>query len=121
VVVSVVLSYLLMQRMGPAGIACGASIAALYNTTMHLVHLQRRIGPVLRRPEWQAVGLVLFASAAAGVGGVGAGLLAGPHGALWALVASWSVYGGSYAALTWALHLPEAATLGRLVGLGRRP
>jgi putative peptidoglycan lipid II flippase len=121
VVLSVVLSYILMQRMGPAGIACGASIAALYNTTAQLVQLQRRIGRVIRRPEWRAVGLVLLASASSAVGGYGAGVLAAPHGALWVFVASWSVYGGLYAATTHALRLPEAAALGRLLRIGRRP
>ncbi len=121
VVVSVVLSYLLMQRMGPAGIACGASVAALYNTTMHLVHLQRRIGRVIRRAEWRAVGLVLLASASSAVGGVGAGILAEPYGPLAALAASWTVFAALYAATTYALHLPEAAALARWAGLGRRP
>ena len=71
VVIAVILSYILMRRIGPAGIGLGASIGALYNTTMQLVLLQRRIGRVVRREQWRAAGLAALASAVAAAGGVG--------------------------------------------------
>jgi putative peptidoglycan lipid II flippase len=114
VVVSVVLSYVLMQRIGVTGIGLGASVAALYSTTLHLVHLQRRIGRVLRGPDWRWAALVLVAAAVAAVGGYGAGALARPHGALAVAVASWAVYAGLYAAIARALGHPDALALVRV-------
>ena len=120
VVVSVVLSYLLMQRMGPAGIGLGAGIAALYNTTMHLVHLQRRIGPVLLRPDWRAAGLVALAAAGSALPALGALALVTRYGAVAAALAAWGVFGAAFLAVTWALGHPDAASLARLVLRRRR-
>jgi putative peptidoglycan lipid II flippase len=70
IVLSAGLSYLLMQRLGPAGIGLGASLAALANMTALLLRLRRRTGPVLRAADWRAAGVVAVASAAAAVAGV---------------------------------------------------
>ena len=115
VVISVVLSYLLMQRLGPAGIGLGAGLAALYNTTMHLVHLQRRIGPVLLRADWHAAGLVAAASGAAALAGFGAMLLAEPAGMIATAVAAWTVFGAVYLGASRTLGHPDAATLQRVL------
>jgi putative peptidoglycan lipid II flippase len=114
VVVSVVLSYLLMQRLGPAGIGLGASIAALYNTTMHLVHLQRRIGGVLTAADWRAAGLVVAASVAAALAGFGTMLAVRPAGMVATAVAAWTVFGAVYLGAARALGHQDAATLQRV-------
>jgi putative peptidoglycan lipid II flippase len=114
VVVSVVFSYLLMRRIGVPGIGLGASIAALYSTTMHLVHLQRRIGRILLPPDWRWARLVALAAAAAAVGGYGAGVLARPVGVVAVAVASWSIYAGLYAAISYSLRHPDALALLRV-------
>jgi putative peptidoglycan lipid II flippase len=120
VVVSVILSYLLMQRMGPAGIGLGAGIAALYNTTMHLVHLQRRIGRVLLGADWRAAGLVLLASVVSALPALGAGLLFARFGMGVSALASWMVFGGAFLAATRAFGHPDAASIVRLLAR-RRP
>jgi putative peptidoglycan lipid II flippase len=114
VVVSLILSYLLMQRLGPAGIGLGAGIAALYNTTMHLVHLHRRIGGVLGRADWRAAGLVAVASGAAARAGFGTMLLARPAGMLVTAVGAWAVFGAVYFGFSRALGHPDASALVRL-------
>jgi putative peptidoglycan lipid II flippase len=114
VVISVVLSYLLMQRLGPAGIGLGASIAALYNTTMHLVHLQRRLGGVLAGADWRAAGLVVAASGAAALAGFGTMLVARPAGMVATAVAAWAVFGAVYLGASRALGHPDAAALQRV-------
>jgi putative peptidoglycan lipid II flippase len=111
VVVAVILSYILMRRIGPAGIGLGASIGALYNTTMHLVHLQRRIGRVLLPGDWRAAGVVAVASIGAAAVGLAVRVLAGPAGALGTAAAAWAAFGALYAVLTHAMRHPETAVL----------
>jgi len=115
VVISVVLSYLLMQRLGPAGIGLGASVAALYNTTAQLTLLQRRIGRVLAAPDWRAAALVLLAGVAALVPAVGAWYLVRGLGTVAVAAAAWTVFGLAFVGLTRAFGHPDAAPLVRLV------
>src|SRR3989442_1882952 len=61
-IVSAILSWLLMRRFGPAGIALGSSIGGTLNTVLHLRDLDRRIGTVLQRPDWRALGMVVAAA-----------------------------------------------------------
>src|SRR6185503_8598866 len=63
-VVSGVLSWLLMGRLGPAGIALGSSLGSTLNVVLHLRDLDRRIGTVLARPDWRALGVVVLAALA---------------------------------------------------------
>jgi putative peptidoglycan lipid II flippase len=109
-VVSGVLSWLFMQRFGPAGIALGSSVGGTLNTILNLHGLNRRIGTVLQRPDWRALGLVVVAAL------VAAALAFG--GDLW--VAGWSlppvprgiavlgIFGLAYGALTSAFRHPDA-------------
>jgi len=117
VVLSVVLSYILMQRLGPAGIGLGAGIAALYNTTAQLTQLQRRIGRVVRAPEWRRTAVVAGASVAGAAVGYSAAALAGPAGIVATAVAAWSAFAAVYLALTLAFGHPDA--LGVLRGIAR--
>src|SRR5256886_2711442 len=73
-VVSTGLAWVLMRWLGAPGIALGSSIGAFLNTTLHLRDLSRRIGSVLRGPDWRAVG----GSPWAGVPARGAPRLGGP-------------------------------------------
>src|SRR2546430_3429141 len=61
-IVSAILSWLLMRRFGPAGIALGSSIGGTLNTVLHLRDLDPRIGTVLQRPDWRALGMVVAAA-----------------------------------------------------------
>ena len=61
-IVSAILSWLLMRRFGPAGIALGSSIGGTLNTVLHLRDLDRRIGTVLQRADWRALVLVVAAA-----------------------------------------------------------
>src|SRR2546422_9367861 len=54
-VVSTALAWLLMRWLGAPGIALGSSLGVFLNTSLHLYHLNGRIGAVLRGPEWRAL------------------------------------------------------------------
>jgi putative peptidoglycan lipid II flippase len=107
-VVSGVLSWALMRRFGPAGIALGSSIGGTLNTILHLRDLDRRIGTVLQRVDWRALGLVVLA------GLVAAALAFGTD----QLVAAWrpiprgivvlGIFGAAYGTLTLAFRHPDA-------------
>src|SRR5213078_4422279 len=107
-VVSTGLAWVLMRWLGAPGIALGASSGAFLNTTLHLRDLSRRIGSVLRGPDWRAFGVTLGAGIAAGAAAVGAahvstGLGPVPRGLL-VLV----IFGMVYGALTLLLKHPDA-------------
>jgi putative peptidoglycan lipid II flippase len=107
-VVSTGLAWVLMRWLGPPGIALGSSLGAFLNTTLHLRDLSRRIGGVLRGPDWRAFGITLAAGIVAGAGGVGAarltsGLAPVPRGLL-----VLTIFGMVYGALTLLLKHPDA-------------
>jgi putative peptidoglycan lipid II flippase len=107
-VVSALLSWLLMPRLGPAGIALGSSIGGTLNVILHLRDLDRRIGTVLSAADWRVLGSVVVAAlVAAGLAVGAAGLAAGwrpiPRG-----LAVLGIFGLAYGALTLALRHPDA-------------
>src|SRR5207237_10658501 len=71
-VVSTGLAWVLMRWLGAPGIALGSSIGAFLNTTLHLRDLSRRIGSVLRGPDWRSFAIALAAGRVAGAGARGA-------------------------------------------------
>src|SRR5256886_3433353 len=81
-IVSAILSWLLMRRFGPAGIALGSSIGGTLNTVLHLRDLDPRIGTVLQRPDWRALGMVVAAAILAAGLGVGGEFSVGGCGGL---------------------------------------
>ena len=108
VVVSAGSAFVLMQSLGPAGIALGAAVGAYLNVFLNSLMLKRRLGSFMAREDVRYFIVSAFAAALAGlVGGLVAGRLSGYHvwieaaGGVFAFVA---VYG----ALTLALKHPEA-------------
>jgi len=106
--VSAALSWLLMRRLGPAGIALGSSLGSTLNVVLHLRDLDRRIGTVLGPNDWRVFGVVVFAGlAAAALSMGGAGLTDAwrpiPHG-----LAVLGIFGVTYGVLTLALRHPDA-------------
>ncbi len=69
-VLSAVLAALLMQRLGAAGIALGASIASYVNVGLHFRGLKKRLGtaPVAGTTTLALVGMASAIAAAAGAG-----------------------------------------------------
>ena len=107
-VVSTGLAWVLMRWLGAPGIALGSSLGAFLNTTLHLRDLSRRIGGVLRGPDWRAFGIALAAGIVAGAGAGGAahvtaGLAPVPRGVL-----VLAIFGMVYGALTLLLKHPDA-------------
>ncbi len=107
-VVSAVLSWLLMKRLGPAGIALGSSLGGTLNVILHLRDLDRRIGAVLTRADWGDLARAVGAGLAATAAGIGAEHLTVvwrpvPHGA-----AVLAIFGVVYGALTVAVRHPDA-------------
>jgi putative peptidoglycan lipid II flippase len=107
-VVSALLSWLLMRRFGPAGIALGSSAGGILNTVLHLRYLDRRIGTVLQPADWRTLGIVVgagFAAAAAAyaVDLVAAGWRPIPRG-----IVVLGIFGVAYGALTSAFRHPDA-------------
>ena len=106
--VSGVLSWLLMRRFGPAGIALGSSIGAMLNTVLQLRGLDRRIGTVLQRADWRTLALVVVAALGAAAVAVGAehftaGWRPIPRG-----IAVLGIFGVTYGTLTLAFRHPDA-------------
>jgi putative peptidoglycan lipid II flippase len=106
--VSGVLSWLLMRRLGPAGIALGSSVGGFLNMVLQLRGLDARIGTILQRADWRALGLAVAA------GLVAAGLAVGmeyvtpawrpiPRG-----IVVLGIFGVAYGALTLAFRHPDA-------------
>jgi len=107
-VVSAILSWLLMRRFGPAGIALGSSLGGTLNTVLNLRYLDRRIGTVLQPGDWRALGLVVAAGIAAAAVAYGMDHLV----ALWRPIprgiAVLGIFGVAYGALTLAFRHPDA-------------
>jgi putative peptidoglycan lipid II flippase len=114
-VVSTGLAWFLMLRLGPAGIALGSSLGAFLNTTLHLRDLSRRIGTVLRGPDWRAFGTALGASAGAAAAGVGGARLVAGLGPVPRGAAALAIFGVAYGTLSLALQHPDATRIWRFL------
>jgi len=107
-VISGFLSWFFMRRFGPAGIALGSSIGGTLNTVLHLYDLDRRIGTILQRSDWQIVGLVVAAALIALLLGIGMAQLAAGWRPVPRGIAVLSIFGAAYGALTLAFRHPDA-------------
>ena len=107
-VVSGVLSWVLMRRYGAAGIALGSSIGGVLNMVLQLRGLDARIGTVLQRRDWRALGLVVAGALIAAL----ASWFAEPLLTAWRPVprgiAVLGIFGVAYGALTLAFRHPDA-------------
>ncbi|MGH7547116.1 MAG: murein biosynthesis integral membrane protein MurJ [Gemmatimonadales bacterium] len=113
--VSTGLAVLLMQRLGPAGVALGSSLGAWVNVALHLRALDRRIGAVLGRSEWRATGATLGAALAAAGAGTGIAALADTWGPIPRALVSLGIFGVVYGGITLALKHPDATRLWKFV------
>ena len=107
-IVSAILSWLLMRRFGPAGIALGSSIGGTLNTVFHLRDLDRRIGTVLQRPDWRALGMVVAAAILAAGLAVAADYALASSRPIPRGIAVLGIFGVAYGALTLAFRHPDA-------------
>lgn len=107
-VVSGLLSWLLMRRFGPAGIALGSSMGGTLNTVLNLRGLDHRIGTVLHPGDWRTLGTVVAAGIVAAALAFGADHLV----ALWRPISKGivvlGIFGVVYGALTLAFRHPDA-------------
>lgn len=106
--VSGLLSWLLMQRFGPAGIALGSSIGGTLNTVLHLRDLDRRIGTVLQPGDWRALGTIVAAAVVAAALAYGGDQLVAVWRPIPKSIAVLGIFGVAYAALTLAFRHPDA-------------
>lgn len=107
-IVSAVLSWLLMQRLGPAGIALGSSLGATLNVALNLRALDRRIGTVLGGGDWRVLGVAVVAALAAAALAMGGDTLAAQWRPIPRGLAALGIFGVTYGALTLALRHPDA-------------
>ena len=107
-VISGVLSWLFMRRLGPAGIALGSSIGGTFNTVLHLYDLDKRIGTILQTADWRIVGLVVVAALIAVLLGTGTDYLAVGWRPIPRAIAVLGIFGVAYGALTLAFRHPDA-------------
>ena len=114
-VVSTVLAVALMRWYGAAGIALGSSLGSTLSVVLHLRDLDRRVGAILSRSEWRAVGASLAAAAAATAAGAEAAHLAAGAGTIPLALVGLGTFGVTYLVLALALQHPDAARLWKLV------
>ncbi len=107
-VVSGLLSWFLMRYYGPAGIAFGSSIGGTLNTVLNLRGLDRRIGTVLQRSDWRAIGIVVTSGLVAAALSLGGDLLAVAWRPVPRAIAVLGIFGVVYGALTLAFRHPDA-------------
>jgi putative peptidoglycan lipid II flippase len=107
-VVSGLLSWFLMRYYGPAGIALGSSIGGTLNTVLNLRGLDRRIGTVLQRSDWRAIGIVVASGLVAAALSLGGDLLAVAWRPVPRAIAVLGIFGVVYGALTLAFRHPDA-------------
>lgn len=106
--------YLLMQVLGPAGIALGSCVGAYLSLILLYHGLSGRVGRLLARPETRAVWITIGASLlATWVGALVAG--AWPDRPWPATVAGLGAFLVAYQSVTLALHHPDATGLARFV------
>jgi putative peptidoglycan lipid II flippase len=114
---SAALSFVFMQRYGPAGIALGAALAATANTVAQVALLERRVGTLFRREDGRWLVTVLAGAAAAGAVGLLAGRGAAAAGPVLETLAGYGAFGLIYLGVTLGAAHPDAV---RLVNLARR-
>src|SRR5204863_5110900 len=102
------LGWLLLRWFGPAGIALGSSVGGTLSTVLHLRDLDHRIGSVLRREHWRAVGAAVLGAAAAALAGFGAASAVAGLGPVPRALVAVGIFGVVYAAVTAALRHPDA-------------
>jgi len=107
-VISALLSWFFMRRFGPAGIALGSSIGGTFNTVLHLYDLDKRIGTILQRADWQILGLVAGAALIAALLGASVGYLVAGWRPIPKGIAVLGIFGVAYGALTRAFRHPDA-------------
>ena len=107
-VVSGVLSWLLMRRFGPAGIALGSSIGGMVNMVLQLRRLDLRVGTVLGPSAWRALGLVVGAALFAAAVAFGADQFAAAWRPIPRGIAVLGIFGVAYGTLTLAFRHPDA-------------
>jgi putative peptidoglycan lipid II flippase len=107
-VISGLLSWVFMRRYGPAGIALGSSIGGSLSTVLHLRDLDRRIGTVLQRADWRALGVAVVAAGAAAALAFGGQQLVPDWRPVPLGIAVLGIFGVAYGALTLAFRHPDA-------------
>ena len=107
-VISALLSWFFMRRFGPAGIALGSSIGGTFNTVLHLYDLDKRIGAILQRADWQILSLVAGAALIAALLGASVGYLVAGWRPIPKGIAVLGIFGVAYGALTRAFRHPDA-------------
>ena len=107
-VVSGVLSWLLMRRLGPAGIALGSSVGGFLNMVMQLRGLDARIGTILQRADWRALAFAVGAGLVAAALAVGMEYVTPAWRPIPRGIAVLGIFGVAYGALTLAFRHPDA-------------
>lgn len=108
IAVSAVLSWLLMPRFGPAGIALGSSAGGALNMLLQLRGLSRRIGAVLQGGDWRMLGTATGAALAAGIAALWVDRAAAALGPLARGALVLGTFAVTYGVLTLALRHPDA-------------
>jgi putative peptidoglycan lipid II flippase len=111
IVIAVACAWVLMTRLGPAGIALGGSIGALCNCAVQLLLLGRRVGPVLSGSEWRLVAVCVLAALPAAVAGWMTDRGTAAAGIALEAGAAWLAFGATYVTAARAAGHPEARRL----------
>lgn len=111
VAISAVTAYLLMQRLGPEGIALGAAAGGYVNMTLNFATLSRRTGRILDTAHRRDVALAITATVPAALTSMGIARLLHQHHIWIVTAAALATFAAIYGVITLGLGHPEAVRL----------
>ena len=101
----------LIRPLGPVGIALGSSVGGVLNLVLQVTLLDRRIGRILGRQDWQHLGGAVAAALVAAAAGVGTSLAAAEWGVVARGAAALAAFGAAYFAVALVAGHPDARRL----------
>jgi putative peptidoglycan lipid II flippase len=101
----------LIRPLGAVGIAVGSSVGGLLNLVLQVTLLDRRVGRILKRDDWQHLGSVVAAGLVAAGAGVGTSVAAADLGIVGRGALAVAAFGFAYFVVVLGLGHPDARRL----------
>ena len=101
----------LIRPLGAVGIALGSSVGGMLNLVLQVTLLDRRVGRILGREDWQHLGSAVAAALVAAAAGVGVSFAAAEWGVVARGAGAVTTFAVTYCAVALGLGHPEARRL----------